>query len=63
MCFIFLVISALCVGIIFVIIPAIYNHYIMRQKLKRFPQVPGFPFIKSFLEVTKLSEHGKELYE
>ncbi|XP_020295767.1 cytochrome P450 4C1-like [Pseudomyrmex gracilis] len=42
---IFLMLSTLSIGIIFIIISAMYNQYTIRQKLKRFPQISGFPFI------------------
>ncbi|XP_020284912.1 cytochrome P450 4C1-like isoform X2 [Pseudomyrmex gracilis] len=59
MYFISSVLSALCVGIICVIISALYNQYIIRKKLKRFPQVPRCPFIGSRLEVFTISEHER----
>lgn len=57
---IFLMLSTLSVGIIFIIITAIYNQYTIRQKLKRLPQIPGFPFIGMIFKLMNKSDHGKE---
>jgi len=60
--FIFLVLYTFCIVVISTILSTIYRQYIIRQKLKNFPQTSGYPFIGMALEFMNMRDYGKEFY-
>ncbi|XP_011871719.1 PREDICTED: cytochrome P450 4C1-like [Vollenhovia emeryi] len=57
--FISLALYALCIVLIFTILPIVYHQYVIRQKLKKIPQTGGYPFIGIIYELMNLSDYER----